>query len=83
MPNTSPEEEHILYLERLVETQRFAALVIEAQKKRVKAHFDQKISPRTFIEGYLVLLYDQAHDKFGVGKFESMWHGHYIVKHIL
>ena len=36
LPNTSPEEEHLLYLERLDETRRFAALVIKAQKIRSK-----------------------------------------------
>ena len=83
LPNTSPEEEHLLYLERLDETRHLPALVIEAQKKRVKAHFDQTVSPRSFIEGNLVLLYDQAHDKLGVGKFQPMWHGPYIVKCVL
>ena len=33
LPNTSPEEENLLYLERLDETRRFSALVIKAQKK--------------------------------------------------
>ena len=83
LPNTSPEEECILYLERLDETHRFVALVIETQKKRVKAHFDQSISPCSFIEGDLVLLYDQAHDNLGVGKFQHMWLGPYIVKRVL
>ena len=69
LPNSSPEEERLLYLERLDETRHFVALVIEVQKKRVKAHFDQSVSPRSFIEGDLVLLYDQAHDKLGAGKF--------------
>ena len=32
LPNTSPEEEGLLYLERLDETCHFVALVIEAQK---------------------------------------------------
>ena len=64
-------------------TCRLTTLVIEAQKKRVKAHFDQIVSPRSFIEGDLVLLYDQAHDKLGAGKFQPMWHGPYIVKHVL
>ena len=45
LPNTSAEEEHLLYLERLDETHRLAALVIEAQKKRVKTHFDQSVPP--------------------------------------
>ena len=58
LPNTSPEGEHLLYLERLDETHCFVALVIEAQKKWVKAHFDQSVSPGSFIERDLVLLYD-------------------------
>ena len=81
--DTSPEEERLLYLERLDETHRLAALVIKAQKKQVKAHFDQIVSPRSFIEGDIVLLYDQAHDKLGAGKLQSMWHGPYIFKCVL
>jgi len=46
----------------------------------VKAHFDQTVNSCSFIEGDLVLLYDQAHDKLGVGKFGPMWHGPYTVK---
>jgi transposase InsO family protein len=37
LPNTSDEEERLLYLMRLDETRRDSTLVIEAQKKRVKA----------------------------------------------
>ena len=70
-------------MEILDETRRLATLVIEAQNKRVKTHFDQSVSPRSFIEGDLVLLYDQAHDKLGAGKFHPMWHGPYIVKLVL
>ena len=33
LPDNFPEEEHLLYLERLEKTHRLAALVIEAQKK--------------------------------------------------
>ena len=80
LPNTLPEEEHLLYLERLDETRRFATLVIEAHKKLVKVHFDQSLSPHSFVEGDLVLLYNQAHDKLGVGKFQPMLHGPYIIK---
>ena len=40
LPNTSPLEERLLYLERLDETRRLASLAIETQKKRVKTHFD-------------------------------------------
>eukprot|EP00253_Pinus_taeda_P012028 PITA_12028 len=83
LPNTSPEEEQLIHLERLDETHRIAAMVIEAQKKQVKANFDQTVSPRTFVEGDLVLLYNQANDKLGVGKFKPMWHGPCIVKCVL
>ena len=83
LPNTSPEEERILYLERLDENLCLATLVFEAQKKRVKNHFDQTVSPHSFIEGDLIILYDQAHDKVGAGKFQPMWHGPYIVKRVL
>eukprot|EP00253_Pinus_taeda_P009175 PITA_09175 len=83
LPNTTLVEERLLYLERLDETRQLATLAIEAQKKRVKTHFDHTIHPRSFVEGDLVLLYDQANDKLGAGKFEPMWHGHYIVKRVL
>jgi hypothetical protein len=59
LPNTSAEEEHLLYLMRLDETRRDATLVIEAQKKRVKAQYDKHVKPRVFSEGDLVLLYEQ------------------------
>eukprot|EP00253_Pinus_taeda_P006970 PITA_06970 len=80
LPDTTPVEDQILYLERPDETRRLASLAIEAQKKRVKTHFDNTVNPRSFIEGDLVLLYDQANDKLGAGKIEPMWHGPYIVK---
>ena len=83
LPNTTPVEERLLYLEWLDETRRLAALAIEAQKKRVKTHFDHNVHPRSFVEGDLVLLYDQANDKLGAGKLEPMWLGPYIVKKVL
>eukprot|EP00253_Pinus_taeda_P018202 PITA_18202 len=83
LPETTPAEERLLYLERLDETRRLASLAIEAQKKRVKTHFDNSVNPRSFVEGDLVLLYDQASDKLGAGKLEPMWHGPYIIKRVL
>eukprot|EP00253_Pinus_taeda_P017524 PITA_17524 len=83
LPNTTPVEERLLYLERLNETHQLASSFIEAHKKRVKTHFDQIVTPHSFIEGDLVLLYDQANDKLGVGKFKPMWHGPSIVKRVL
>ena len=41
------------------------------------------IQPRSFVEGDLVLLYDQAKDKLVAGKLEPMWLGPYIVKRVL
>jgi predicted RNA polymerase sigma factor len=73
LPNTSAEEEHLLYLMRLDETRRDATLVIEAQKKRVKAQYDKHVKPRIFSKGDLVLLYEQDRDMLGSGKFEAMW----------
>eukprot|EP00253_Pinus_taeda_P030452 PITA_30452 len=83
LPETTPIEERLLYLERLDETRHLASLAIEAQKKRVKTHFDNSVNPCSFVEGDLVLLYDQANDKLGAGKLEPMWHGPYIVKRVL
>eukprot|EP00253_Pinus_taeda_P010833 PITA_10833 len=83
LPETTPVEERLLYLERLDETRRLAFLAIEAQKKRVKTHFNNSVNPRSFVEGDLVLLYDQASDKLGAGKLKPMWHGPYIVKRVL
>ena len=80
LPNTTLVEERLIYLEWLDETHRLASLAIKAQKKRVKTHMDHTVHPCSFVEGDLVLLYDQANDKLGAGKFEPMWHGPYIVK---
>jgi hypothetical protein len=35
------------------------------------------------VEGDLVLLYDQAKEQLGAGKFNPMWHGPYIVQRVL
>jgi hypothetical protein len=83
LPNTSIEEEHLLYLMKLDETHHDVALVIETQKKRVKAQYEKHVKPRVFSEGDLVLLYEQDHDLLGASKFETMWWGPYIVKRVL
>ena len=49
----------------------------------MKTHLDHIVHPHSFVEGDLVLLYDQANDKMGAGKFEPMWHRPYIVKRVL
>jgi hypothetical protein len=80
LPNTSAEEERLLYLMQLDETRRDVSLVIETQKKRVKSQYDKHVKPHVFSEGDLVLLYEQDQDLLGAGKFEPMWQGPYIVK---
>jgi predicted RNA polymerase sigma factor len=72
LPNTSVEEECLLYLMRLDETRRNATLVIEAQKRRVKAQYGKHVKPRILYEGDLILLYEQDRDMLGAGKFEAM-----------
>ena len=83
LPGTSEEEACFLELIQLDETRCDAALVNKAHKKQVKAQFDKNVKPHTFSEGDLVLLYDQASDKLGTGKLESLWMGPYIVKRVL
>ena len=83
LPNTSTEEESILYLMQLEETRHDVALVIETQKKRVKAQYDKHVKPRVFSKGDLLILYEQDRDFLGAGKFEPMWQGPYIVKRVL
>jgi hypothetical protein len=83
LPNTSVEEEHLLYLMQLDETHRDAALVIETQKKHVKSEYEKHFKSRAFSKGDLVILYEQDHDFLGASKFEPMWWGPYIVKRVL
>jgi hypothetical protein len=72
LPDTSPLEEQLLYLEQLNEKNRDAALSNEAQKHKFKCQYDRSIHPRIFTEGDLVLVYDQDKDPLGAGKFKPM-----------
>lgn len=83
LPNTSAEEEHFLYLSQLDEDRQASAMANESHKKWIKAQYDQSVRPQTFVEGDLVLVYDQDHDILGASKFEPMWHGPYTVKYVL
>ena len=49
----------------------------------MESQYDRIIQPHSFNEGYLFLTNDQKHDKLGSGKFESMWHGPYIISRFL
>ena len=83
LPKTSTLEVRLVELEQLDETCRDAAIANEAHKRPVKLQYDKSICPRIFSEGDLVLVYDQASDALGAGKFVVMWHGPYIVKRVL
>lgn len=83
LPTTSIEEEHLLHLNCLDETQRDAAIANETHKICIKVQYDKSVKPRVYSEVDLVLLYDQESDNLGLGKFQPMWLGPYIVKHVL
>ena len=58
-------------------------MALEMNNHHVKVQYDNYVHPRHFIEGELVLLYDQASEPLGVGKFNSMLHGTYVVRRVL
>ena len=58
-------------------------MALEVNKHRVKVQYDKSVRPRRFNEVGLVLLWDQAKEPLGVGKFNLMWHGPYVVKWVL
>ena len=58
-------------------------MAIEANKRCVKVQYDNFVFPWKYVEGDLVLLYDQAKEPLGAGKFKPMWHGPYIVRCVL
>eukprot|EP00253_Pinus_taeda_P025488 PITA_25488 len=80
LPATSEEERRLLYLAQLDENHHDAALAIESHAKRIKAQYDRNVTPQNFSEGDLFLLYNQANDKLGAGKFVPMWHGPFVFK---
>jgi hypothetical protein len=60
LPNTSSLEEHLLYLEKLDEKCRDAALANKDDKQKVKCQYDRFVHPRIFFEGDLVLVFDNT-----------------------
>ena len=79
LPDTSSLEECLLILQKTNEDRCVDLQSIEVSKARSKSYYDSHVHPRTFSEGDMVLVYDQANDKLGKGKFESMWYGPYVV----
>jgi hypothetical protein len=58
-------------------------MTIKANKRCVKVKYDKFVFPQQYVEGDLVLLYNQAKEPLGEGKFKPMWHGPYIVRRVL
>ena len=83
LPDTSTLEECLVHLEQLDEQRRDALMDLEVNKHRVKVQYDKSIHLRRFSEGDLVLLWDQDKEPLGAGKFNPMWHGPYVVNHVL
>jgi hypothetical protein len=81
--DTTLLEQCLIALETLDEDRRSSLQNNEAAKKCSKATFDRQVNPRSFNEGDLVLAYDITHDTLGHGKFESLWHDPFIIKHYL
>ena len=73
----------MVHLEKLDEQLRDALVALEINKHHIKVQYDNYLHTRSFSEGDLVLLWDQAKEPLGEGKFNPMWHGPYIVKHVL
>jgi hypothetical protein len=80
LPDTSPLEERLLYLEQLNEKHRDEALANESHKHKVKCQYDRYIFPHIFFEGDLVLVYDQDKAPLGAGKFKPMWFRPFVIK---
>ena len=83
LQDTYALEERLVHLEQLDEQRRDSLVALEVNKHRIKSQYDKSIHPRRFSEGDLVLLWDQAKEPLGVGKFNPMWHGPYMVKRVL
>ena len=83
LPNTSEEEACLFNLIHIDEMRPESQFSNEAHKRRIKAQYDKHVQPHIFLEGDLVLLYDQEADVIGTGKFEPIMHDPYMVKRVL
>ena len=83
LPHTTDEEQRLLYLSHLNEIRRDATLANKSHKKCIKKWYDRAVRPWTFLEGNLVLVYDQDKDALGVGKFEPLWYSPYVILKVL
>jgi hypothetical protein len=82
LPDTFDLEQHLVHLKSLDEQCRDAFMAIKANKIHVKVQYDNSICPQQYTKGDLVL-YDQAKEPLGAGKFKSMWLDPYIMRGVL
>jgi hypothetical protein len=83
LPDTSDLERCLMHLEILDKEHRDVLMAIEENKKHVKVQYEKSVCPWLYVEGDLVLLYEQAKKPLGAGKFKPIWHGPYIVRCVL
>jgi hypothetical protein len=81
--DTAPMDQYLLHLESLDEDRQSSLQNNEAAKKWSKSTFDRHVNLRSFHKGDIVLAYNIAHDTLDHGKFDSLWHGPYIIQHCL
>lgn len=81
LSDTTPLEKRLVQLEHIDKNQRVSLHHNEAQKKQNKASFDRTVTPQSFTIREFVLHYDVSKDILGLGKFERLWKGPYIIKH--
>lgn len=79
LPDTTTEEEQLLYLNQLDEAHWDATLALEAHKHRVKDQYDKNVKPCSYQEGDLVLLYDKQHYLLGTIILQPLWIGPYVI----
>jgi hypothetical protein len=70
-------------LKLLDEDRRYSLQHNEVAKKWSKSTFNHNANLLSFNEGDLVLAYDITHDTVNHMKFESLWHGPFILQHCL
>jgi hypothetical protein len=83
LPGTALMEQCFLNLYSLDEDCRSSLQNNEVAKKCSKATFHRHVNLHSLNEGDLMLAYDITHDTLSHGKFESLWHGPYIIQHCL
>jgi hypothetical protein len=83
LPHTTDEEKILLSLSHLYEIRRDATLANETHQKHLKKRYDRVVRPCTFLEGDLVLVYNEDKDALGACKFKPLWYDPYIISKVL